>query len=329
MENAGLIFNDSIHYIDHLAPFCSLQKWPLLVVEDLVAEFCKAYYPNLEVIQTGIWNIPFPKRLVSCYPEKLLRSAFPFMPAPTQMLWLPHGNSDKGWKFPSFEALSKETALIYGKKMGDFLSAKNPSIPTVSIGNFRLHYWMQHRGFYDELIAKTIPFREGTKVYLYAPTWDDAEKNCSFWDCFSKLKSLLPDGSALLIKVHPNTEKQYPEVLERLKGSSKQSPPHIWFLESFPPIYPLLNRCSAYIGDMSSIGYDFLYWNRPMYFINQKRSDPKIDPSLFLHRCGHSVLREHLSSVFSIPDSPHLQNARRQVYAYTFDKTIPPLKNLY
>ena len=34
---AGLIFDESSHYLDHLAPFCALMRWQLMVCEESVA----------------------------------------------------------------------------------------------------------------------------------------------------------------------------------------------------------------------------------------------------------------------------------------------------
>ncbi|HEY4254875.1 MAG TPA: hypothetical protein VGM34_00830, partial [Chlamydiales bacterium] len=57
MKYAGLIFDDSYHYIDHLAPFCSLIGCPLIVCDPTVGEFCRAYYPNLNLIELSIQEL--------------------------------------------------------------------------------------------------------------------------------------------------------------------------------------------------------------------------------------------------------------------------------
>ena len=317
---AGYIFDDSIHYIDHLGPFCALQNWPLVVFESSVAELCRRYYPGLEVIEESSRNFSFPNTIVSCEPARLIQGRFPFIQYP-QIFWLPHGNSDKGWKAPYFESLQNETAIIYGQKMEDTLFQKKIAIPRWRIGNFRLHYWMQHRSFYDELISGEMKGLLGKKIYLYAPTWDDAEKNSSFWQFFPCLAAVLPKDSHLIVKLHPNMEKQKLLQIERLKGIySKDS--SILFLSSFPPIYPLLNLCNAYIGDMSSIGYDFLYWKRPMYFLNATKPLPEKDISFFLHRCGKVISSlEDVRSIFESAETPELMAIRSQIYEYTFDRS--------
>jgi hypothetical protein len=76
---------------------------------------------------------------------------------------------------------------------------------------------------------------------------------------------------------------------------------------------------------MSSIGYDFLTQNRPMYFLNSQRRDPKMDKGLYLYRCGFELLPEDYSSLFAIDEKTHKDDSarfgkiRQEVYQYTFD----------
>jgi len=301
MKYAGLIFDESFHFIDHLAPFCASMGWPLIAFEESVAKLCRKFYPDLEVIEEPY----LPTHVVTCDNRAFLKAAFPTWSPKT--LWLPHGLSDKGWKQPFFEALGQEDLLlVYGQKMRDTLAAKQIAVPQFSIGNFRYEYYKKHRTFYDALLiprviqesvveqeassdflaeardiakgkdrsedekyeAKAPPlnrllnherYKDLPRFTLYAPTWEDSENNGTFWDAFLPLAKTVPH---LLVKVHPNTEKKFGPQLERMKGLA----PHVHFLEEFPPIYPLLERVDLYIGDMSSIGYDFLTFNRPMIF---------------------------------------------------------------
>ena len=289
-DAAGLIFDDSRHYLDHLAPFCALQRWPLIVCEGEVAELARRYYPNLEVLEMNRWDLKLPPYLVACDPRPLLESVI--SPDPNRKLfWLPHGNSDKGWKTPIFEPLRQETALVYGQKMIDFMQKQNVFPETIRIGNFRLHYWMENRGFYEAILKEEICLPQAEKTYLYAPTWNDPEGNGSFWRMLPLLTASLPNHCNLLIKIHPNTQTQYAPEIERLIGQYAKRK-NICFLTEFSPIYPLLSICDAYIGDMSSIGYDFLFWKRPMYFLKGA------DRSQFLYRCGMEIFPDQIHSIF-------------------------------
>lgn len=315
MEPAGLIFDDSPHYIDHLAPFCAQMDWPLWVCDPAAADLCRAYYPDLDVVEKDLFALALPNPLLACDPLALLNASFPGKPI--RSLWLPHGNSDKGWRGPLFEALSSsETALVYGQKMIDFLRQKQVSARTVPIGNFRASYWESHRSFYTPILQEKILSRlPANPIYLYAPTWSDQEDNGSFWKAFPELAEALPSSLNLLVKLHPNIRRKDEIRLEVLLGRYEKRP-NILFLEDFPPVYPLLSLASAYIGDMSSIGYDFLYFNKPMYFLNPNQRDAKSDPGLYLFRCG---IETDPSGVFlHSQKSDALREVRQKTYNYTF-----------
>lgn len=317
---AGLIFDQSIHYIDHLAPFCTLYNLPLIVCDEIIAELCRQYYPGLSIIENDPLHLQLSTKIVCCEPARLVQLAFPHAKI-QQLFWLPHGNSDKGWKKPYFQALQSETALVYGQKMVDLLQAQKIQIPMIRIGNFRLQYWKQHREFYDRMLDQTDWFDRSKRIYLYAPTWEDVESNSSFWFFSSRLFEAVPKDCLLLVKIHPNMQRQNVAELERLRGKAAAYSA-IRFIDLFPPIYPLLNRCNAYIGDMSSIGYDFLYWNRPMYFFNPHPEYSKTDPSLFLYRCGKEVFLDSIESIFrQEQDHLPLLQLRKQIYDYTFDRS--------
>jgi CDP-glycerol glycerophosphotransferase (TagB/SpsB family) len=226
-------------------------------------------------------------------------------------LWLPHGNSDKGWRCTTFEVLEpKEIALVYGQKMIDFMSALHVKPETVMVGNFRRAYFEKHKEFYQKIIEKEISLPKGNKTFLYAPTWEDRENNGSFWALFPTLAETIPDDCNLIVKIHPNTVQLYEARIEAAIGKYKKK--NILILTEFFPIYPLLSICDAYIGDMSSIGYDFLSFGRPMYFINASKREAG-DPGLYLFRCG-----EELNPAVFTKQQGNFSEVRKQTYDYTF-----------
>jgi teichoic acid glycerol-phosphate primase len=308
---AGLIFDDSRHYIDHLAPFCALHGWPLIVCEGAVGDLARRYYPGLEVIERPLWNLTLPKTVVACDPRPLIESAIPGNPK-INLLWLPHGNSDKGWNSPIFEPLRGETALVYGQKMIDFMKENQVCPRMIRVGNFRERFFAQNRSFYDRLLANEIFLPKARMTYLYAPTWNDAEGNGCFWEMFPILTAHLPDDCNLIVKIHPNTALQFAPEIERILGQYAKRT-NLFFLTEFPPIYPLLSICDAYIGDMSSIGYDYLFWKRPMYFLK------KAVRSQFLYRCGIEIFPDQIPSIFEKNNNEDRKAIQAKVYAYTFD----------
>ncbi len=102
-----------------------------------------------------------------------------------------------------------------------------------------------------------------TPTLLYAPTWQDGGGKSSFPRICPLLKTA-PKEFTLLLKLHPHLYLQFPEEIAEMKA---QIPEHVHVIEDFPPIYPLLARVNLYIGDLSSIGYDFLSFKRPMLFL--------------------------------------------------------------
>ncbi|MBM3184122.1 MAG: hypothetical protein FJZ64_02305, partial [Chlamydiae bacterium] len=280
----GLIFDESSHYLDHLAPFCSLHGLPLIVYEESIAKIARHFYPNLKLVEKN----SLPEAVISCDSRGFIETTC--SASPQKLFWLPHGNSDKGWKGSFFSPLQGEIALVYGQKLIDAIHQENVHPHFIRVGNFRLEYWLKHRSFYDGLIQKTFHLPKAQNTYLYAPTWEDREGNGSFWNAFPLLAAHLPEDCTLIVKLHPNTIRLHAPKIEQWIG--KYTKQNLLFLSEWMPIYPLLDLCDVYIGDMSSIGYDFLFWNRPMFFFKQP------GPSHYLHRCGVTITSETIPSLF-------------------------------
>lgn len=309
---AGLIFDSSYLFLDHLAPFCALLKWPLIIVNPMVRELAERFYPGLEIISSSILELrktiqPF-THLVSCETRPLLLASLG--PISSKTIWLPHGNSDKGRIFPFFEALrDEELALIYGQKMADFLKDKKVAPAVIRIGQYRYRYYQKWRSFYDAL--PIVEFSKKQPTILYAPTWEDSENNCSFWKAFPSLAEHLSESINLIVKLHPNTTDKHAPEIERLIGKYESG--HLKFLLDFPAIVPLLNRCDYYLGDRSSIGYDFLRFNRPLFFLDPHNHKEGRD----LTRCGTVVTPHNFYQ--SLTREDRFSALRQEMHAYTFD----------
>lgn len=320
-KTAGFIYGPLEHHLDHLAPFCSLMQIPLVLTDEELAQKARLYYPALELIHWDCLSAPF--EIVKTFdtifystPRCMFDEVFFIAEATLQKkiktIWLPHGNSDKGHASIFMEGLSNEEALlVYGPKMIDFLKAKKVIRPCAALGNFRLEYYRRHRRFYDELMEGLDLPRK--KTVLYAPTWQDAENSTSFFEAAHLLVEQLPSDVFLLIKLHPNLEKDIASLQFVLQNETH---PHIRFLSGFTPIYPILEKSDLYIGDMSSIGYDFLTFNRPMFFINTSQRDSS-DPGLYLHQCGQTIQPDQIFNHID-QDQSHLTPIRQATYAYTF-----------
>jgi len=335
---AGLIYGPDLHHLDHLAPICSLMNIPLIITEEKIATLTQLYYPKVEVLLLDYMSAP--QYLVTHFdiifysmPRDLFDEIFFLTQKLAQKrvhtIWCPHGNSDKGNQILYMEALKKEeAALIYGKQMIDFLKRKfvfEPLKKHIIIGNFRYQFYLNHRSFYTSIVEKEIVRKlpKAKKTVLYAPTWQDYEHSSSFFDATVPLIEKLPEEDNLIIKLHPNLllqeEFHIDELIEKYQDRQ-----NLLFLIHFPPIYPLLNLVDVYIGDMSSIGYDFLTFNRPMFFLNQNDRDTKNDLGLYLYRCGIEIKQDQYSNIHKIIDHyfhyelRDFSEMRREVYAYAF-----------
>jgi teichoic acid glycerol-phosphate primase len=318
---AGLIYGPLEHHLDHLAPFCSLMEIPLVVTDEDLAQKARLYYPKLELLQWDCLEAPFEvvrsfDTIFYSTPRILFDEVFfiaeTSLRKKIRTIWLPHGNSDKGHASFFMEGLKEEqTLLVYGQKMIDFLQAKNVFSNCIKMGNFRLEYYRRHHSFYDSLIKSlSFPLQ---KTILYAPTWQDGENSSSFFTAAHRLIQQLPSDVFLLIKLHPNLEK---EIGVQQFILQNETHPNIRFLTGFTPIYPILEKTDIYLGDMSSIGYDFLTFNRPMFFFNPTGRS-LADPGLYLHRCGES-LQPDQQTFELMHDQSHLTPVREATYAYTF-----------
>jgi hypothetical protein len=330
-KSAGLIYGPMGHHLDHLGPFCSLMGFPLIVTEEALAVSARNYYPGVEVIYWDYLQAPASvvqhfDTIFSSLPHPLFEDIFflaqKLLRKEVTSVWLPHGNSDKGHASIFMEGLQHDLyALVYGKKMIEFFKEKqafHQLQSCITIGNFRYTYYLKYKDFYDPLVDQKIPF--SGPVILYAPTWRDKENSTSFYEACPILIDHLQKPYNLVIKLHPNLNDSDVDKLI----TCYENTPCVLFLKDWPPIYPLLQRTSIYIGDMSSIGYDFLKFNRPMFFLNQNRRDLTTDPGLFLHKAGISLMPEEYPQIYSIikreiqKDQEKFFSIRQEIYSYTF-----------
>lgn len=324
---AALNTGSDFHLLDHIAPLAYLLKIPLIVTEEKSFQLVQHYYPHVlaecdENLEAHLGALA--KRfdtLIECkYWKPHLKTIFEKLYGKKmELIFCPHGQSDKGFGAPLLAPYAQQDALfVYGQLLIDMLQNLGiyDSIPKViPIGDFRKKHYEKHKPFYDSLAEKEIFSRlpQNRPTLLYAPTWQDADQSTSFFTQIHNLLSQLPQQWNLIIKVHPLLEQRTPVhyyALLHLFDSISNA----LLLETFPPIHPILNRIDAYLGDFSSIGYDFLSFKRPMFFF----PNPNI-PSALLHSCGLALLPG--APIFHFIET-HLANAfadrQAALYQYAF-----------
>jgi hypothetical protein len=300
-------------YLDHLGVLCALLEIPLIVTEERTYTLGKEFYPQLDIvlkepidlslhtlsqfdaiIESGhFWAMELVPLIELLFGKKL------------RVVYCPHGNSDKGHS--ATLAYPKDISLVYGKQMLDLIQPTQILNGTVITGNFRYQFYRQHQQFYDAFIPpKKRP------LLLYAPTWPNQENPSNFFEMCERVIEELQTDFDLIVKLHPFLEELYPAQTYALMSRYEN-----FFLTDFPPIYPLLNACDAYLGDFSSIGYDFLPFDKPMFFLQENRGA--------LKECG--IVIPSASSLLNFLkenwDQRSLSSIRRQVYKRAFGEERP------
>ncbi len=298
-QMACLLYGNNLHYLDHLAPLAALLHIPLIVTDIDIEETAEAFYPDIKVQYIDATEIhkyvSQYDAVISCFTKTHFDNYFSLaqnlLQKKTTFIWCPHGNSDK----ENLEALKEEThLLIYGDQMRKRAEILGKQF---LVGNYRKSYFSSHKKFYRSLVQKQVlDFLPRQLNLLYAPTWEDYEKNSSFC-CMHSLLEHLPKNYNLIVLLHPNTWLQREFELEKIIYNFKDQK-NILFVKNFPPIFPILESAFAYIGDISSIGYDFLFFKRQMFFLSESKKD------LPLFQCGSVFSFQDVKQIYKLLEKP-------------------------
>ncbi len=333
---AGFLYGPSSQFYDHIAPLCVYLDIPLIVTEKKVSEHLQKIYPSLIIYEYSYLDVAQHvvarfDVILSCHPRNHIEGMFGFTEIMLQKqlvyFFVPHGNSDKGHRSELIECIREESLVcVYGEKMLDFFSekgARHHLFGYVHLGNYREQVYAKLRPHFQTLLSHLAPLDARKKTVLFAPTWDDAEDSNSLFGAIDALLTEKPDDISLIVKPHPNTFQTHPAKMTRLEAEIEQIE-DVFFIKEFPVIYALLDRADIYIGDMSSVGYDFLTYNRPMFFLNPNRRDPKEDRGLLLTRCGEVIFPESYDALYEIIEHPQteLKKLRHDMHYYTFGSPV-------
>lgn len=325
MEGIGVLPGMRFSFLDHLVPLCALLEVPLLVTEPAVRELIELYYPPLEVRVVEAEDFLLDEPLapfdffVYVHFSRTGRGTFLFSEYYTQKrargVFSLHGHPDKFRDIYWIEEVEDEDiVLAYGPALVELLRSQGIRKKPLLCGNYRLEYYQQHADFFDQ----TLPFTKEKKTILYAPTWSSplfVTEQSKYYTGFSKVYQELfeevPEGVQLLCKLHPYFFLSEPDALSRIK----EVYPHVLFLDHYPLIYPLLKAVDIYLGDYSSIGYDFLFFNRPLFFIGVDQKTP-------LHSCGETLRGDYYRTILAEREDPFSER-REALYQYVYGARKP------
>lgn len=344
-KSAGIPISpfSQIHYMDHLGVICILMGIPHLFIDNTEYEIAKRYYPGLDA-QLLDYSTLSPEYLISHYDVLFLSDYWDCKAfhqkyhdlekkyqKQIRIVHCPHGFSDKGFYFK--KCANEDIVLIYGQNMIDLLKQEavfEQLHQYVITGNYRLSYFKQHQKIFQHIIQEEIlkKFAKQQPIILYAPTWMDLEDSTTFFDAANTILGNLPENYNLIVKLHPRLEYDNTSLFYQITSRFSKRP-NILFLKDFPLVYPLLSHVDIYLGDISSIGYDFLYFNKPMFFLNKHRRNSETDRTAYLFRCGIDIKPDAYALIYRIinanlpTDQERFQTIRQTVYQYTFGQEQP------
>lgn len=320
MKPICLINGPFFHHLDHLAPIAHYLNCPLLLDDPLTYEMAKKYYPGVDIYFKIVHLEELAKHynclIVSTkFAREELSSLYASMNIHhMRFCFAPHGQSDKGMShFNMRSIVNQDIALVYGETQKNrVLQLPKEALPNdlIVMGNCRLAYYEKYKILLDQLVETTVfkHFSKKQPTILYAPTWNDYEHATSFFDHWHKCIENIPDNYNLIIKLHPFLEKDHPGEAYRAL-SFHLSRPNIQVVLEMPLIYPLLSKIDAYVGDYSAIGYDYLYFNRPMYFLSKTK--------VALYKCGEQI--ENINQINIENRQNNLMKKRNDSYKKAFD----------
>ena len=325
MRCAAFNTGPDFHQLDHIAPLANAMKMPLILTEEKNFELAQRYYPITETeyfpdLEHRLSDLADRfEALFECkYWQPHLKSLFrDLFRKEMQLVFCPHGQSDKGYSAPLLAPYStQDLVLLYGDLLKEMLGELGVAANFALTGNYRLSFYLENKSFYDSIAEKEVfsHLPKENKTLLYAPTWRDADEATSFFQWAPLLFEEIPSHWNLLLKLHPLLEQRDPARFYRIAALADRRS-NIVLVSEFPPVYPLLARADAYLGDYSSVGYDFLYFQRPMFFL--------LHPSLplgKLHSCG-TVLDSPKTLFSKIEQNESLAIEQKCLYLHAFGET--------
>ncbi|MDN3507919.1 MAG: CDP-glycerol glycerophosphotransferase family protein [Simkaniaceae bacterium] len=322
-KSAAIISGFHIHHLDHLLPLAEIIDIPVIVTDQDLFEIGKKCYPHVDL--NYIPHAQFSPQHLATHFDALFTSAKYWRlelgglielltGKKLDFLYCPHGNSDKGNYDVTLDPFRcQENAIIYGDQMLNRLESWDVKLQKVcAIGNYRLSYYLENKNRLDSLVKDELLIPKRKKTLFYAPSWD----NSSLFHIEKQAICTIPNDIHLIVKLHPYLKEKHPSTYSHFKSLCDDNE-QITFIDNLPTIYPILDLCDGYIGDTSSIGYDFLFYDRPLFFIgDQSEATPLFDTGIMVDGSLWESIDKHWDQSF-------LSKKRKELYTYAFGKMLP------
>ena len=315
-----------LHQVEHLAPWCELLRIPLLVADNGPLHAVAHAYPGLAVERAHGIVLPdamsaFAGAIMERAPRAVfysdlfgrqpLRRLFGGRRDAPRIVYVPHGFSEKRQDWAR-ETAFQDVAVLYGQHAFDQLVAMGVAgylHHFVLSGNVRAGYHRRHAPWFRaQLAALGLDGPRPARTLLYAPTWQDAIGSSSFFRAFASFVGALPAGWRLIVKLHPHLER-YASTIDALSTLCRGRDVHL--VRANPLCYPFLELADAYVGDMSSLAYDYLAYGRPMFFTNPTAGQATDAAHSRLFACGTVIGPDRYEDVYRIVDEAWPTDAER------------------
>lgn len=179
---------------------------------------------------------------------------------------------------------------------------------------------------FDDPITVPRLFENDRKTVIYCPTWRKGNISSIefFLDNPAVIEQIVADYN-LIVKPHPNIFNHSRKLYNRKIVDKLERIPGIKLVRS-GNVMPWFRQSDLYIGDISASGYEWLYFDRPMVFLNPQPDllQPSADPmsTTYLWQCGH--LCDRVDDLKEVIDTnllnDHHHDIREAVLSYSVYK---------
>jgi CDP-Glycerol:Poly(glycerophosphate) glycerophosphotransferase len=143
---------------------------------------------------------------------------------------------------------------------------------------------------FDHLPTLPPLFENEKKTLIYCPTW--RKENISSIEIFldhPEVIQQLTQEYNLIVKPHPNIFNPDRQFYDRQIVDRLHQLPNIRLIQS-GNVMPWYAQADLFIGDISAAGYEWLYYNKPMVFLNPQpgilQPSPDVAALTYLWQCG-------------------------------------------